>query len=62
MAMKKRETVFMVASGKGGVGKSCLTVTIGRELARLGQKTLLIEMELGLGVFDLMMDLERGVC
>ena len=52
----------MVVSGKGGVGKSCLTVTIGRELARLGSRTLLIEMELGLGTFDLMMNLERGVC
>ncbi len=52
----------MVVSGKGGVGKSCLTVTIGRELARLGYRTLLIEMELGLGIFDLMMNLERGVC
>lgn len=52
----------MVVSGKGGVGKSCLTVTIGRELARLGYRTLLIEMELGLGTFDLMMNLERGVC
>lgn len=26
----------MVVSGKGGVGKSCLTVTIGRELAVWG--------------------------
>ena len=52
----------MAASGKGGVGKSCLTVILGRELARLGCRTLLIEMEPGLGAFDLMMNLERGVC
>ena len=51
----------MAASGKGGVGKSCLTVILGRELARLGCRTLLIEMEPGLGAFDLMMNLERGV-
>lgn len=28
----------------------------------MGYRTLLIEMELGLGTFDLMMNLERGVC
>ena len=42
--MEKKGTILMVVSGKGGVGKSCLTVTIGRELARLGYRTLLIEM------------------
>ena len=52
----------MVASGKGGVGKSSLTVCIGRELARLGQKVLLVEMEPGLGTLDLMLGLSRGVC
>lgn len=52
----------MVASGKGGVGKSSLTVCIGRELARLGQKVLLVEMEPGLGTLDLMLGLSHGVC
>ena len=47
----------MAVSGKGGVGKSCLTVILGRELAGLGCRTLLIEMEPGLGAFDLMMNL-----
>ncbi len=51
----------MVASGKGGVGKSSLTVCIGRELARIGQKVLLVEMEPGLGSFDLMLGQPRGV-
>lgn len=60
--MKQKGTIVMAVSGKGGVGKSCLTVTVGRELARLGQRTLLVEMELGLGVLDVMLGLERGVC
>ena len=30
--------VWMIASGKGGVGKSTLTANIGRALARLGRK------------------------
>lgn len=52
----------MTVSGKGGAGKSCLTATIGRELARFGQRTLLVEMEPGPGVFDLMLNLGKGVC
>ncbi len=60
--MEKKGTIMMTASGKGGVGKSCLTVTIGRELARFGQRTLLVEMEPGLGSFDLMLNLGRGIC
>lgn len=55
------DNITMIASGKGGVGKSSLTVCIGRELARLGETVLLVEMEPGLGVFDLLMGLERGV-
>ena len=61
-SMKKKGNIFMVASGKGGVGKSSLTVCIGRELARLGCKVLLVEMEPGLGIFDLMLGVPRGVC
>lgn len=52
----------MAVSGKGGVGKSSLAATIGRELARLDQRVLLVEMEPGLGAFDLLLGLERGVC
>lgn len=60
--MEKKGTIIMTVSGKGGTGKSCLTATIGRELARFGQRTLLIEMEPGPGAFDLMLNLGRGIC
>ncbi len=60
--MEKKGTIIMTVSGKGGTGKSCLTATIGRELARFGQRTLLVEMEPGPGIFDLMLNLGRGIC
>lgn len=36
--------ILAVSSGKGGVGKSCITACTGAALARQGKKTLLIEM------------------
>lgn len=38
-----RKIVF--ASGKGGVGKTTLTVAVGKALAERGQKVLLVDFE-----------------
>lgn len=40
--------VIAVTSGKGGVGKTNLTVNLGLALANLGQKVLIIDADLGL--------------
>lgn len=44
--------VLMVASGKGGTGKSTVSVFLGAELAALGKKVLLIELDSGLRSVD----------
>ncbi len=53
--------VICVTSGKGGVGKSTVTANLGSALALLGQKVLLIDMDIGLNNLDLVLGLERRV-
>lgn len=43
----------MICSGKGGTGKSTVSVLLGAALARLGKKTLLIELDSGLRSVDI---------
>lgn len=43
-----RARVITVTSGKGGVGKTNLTVNLALALANLGQKVLIIDADLGL--------------
>ena len=40
--------VIMVASGKGGTGKSTVAVLLGAELAARGRRVLLVELDSGL--------------
>ena len=49
---------IMVASGKGGTGKSTLSVLLGARLAAHGKKVLLIELDSGLRSVDMI----AGVC
>jgi len=44
-----RPLAVTVASGKGGVGKSILSLSIGVELAANGVRTLLVDTDFGLG-------------
>ncbi len=46
--------IVMVASGKGGTGKSTVSVFTGCELAVAGAKVLLIELDSGLRSVDIM--------
>jgi Mrp family chromosome partitioning ATPase len=39
--------IWPIGGGKGGSGKSFLTSSLGRVLAGLGKKTLLIDLDLG---------------
>ena len=63
----------MVASGKGGTGKSMFTVNVGLSLARAGYRTLLLDMDIGMRSLDLYLgmqdmaiydlaDIVRGSC
>ena len=52
---------IVITSGKGGVGKSSLAVCIGRELAKRGKKTVLIDTDIGLNNLDVIMNVENRV-
>ena len=46
-----------VASGKGGVGKTCITVNLALAFARRGRRVLLIDADLGLANIDTILGL-----
>lgn len=50
--------MLMVASGKGGTGKSTLSVYLGARLAAQGKRVLLVELDSGLRSVDII----AGVC
>lgn len=49
--------VITVTSGKGGVGKSNIVVNLGLAFARMGQKVLMIDADLGLANLDILLGL-----
>lgn len=53
--------IIVITSGKGGVGKSSLSVIVGRELARRKRKVVLIDTDVGLNNLDVIMDVEKRV-
>lgn len=53
--------VFVITSGKGGVGKSTTTANIGTALAKLGKKVLLIDADIGLRNLDMLLGLENRI-
>ena len=52
---------IVVTSGKGGVGKSIITTIIGKNLAKIGKKVVLIDADLGLKNLDVIMNIESRV-
>jgi flagellar biosynthesis protein FlhG len=44
----KRATIFAVTSGKGGVGKTSLSVNLACEFSRRGFRTIIVDTDLGL--------------
>lgn len=64
---------IVLASGKGGVGKSSLTAGIAIELCNMGQKVLVVDFDIGMGCLDLILasddtgifnwgDVVKGAC
>lgn len=52
---------ILIASGKGGVGKSTVTVFLGMTLASKGKKVLLIDSDTGLGALDILLGVSGSV-
>lgn len=53
--------IIVVTSGKGGVGKTTSSAAISTGLAILGNKTVVIDFDIGLRNIDLIMGCERRV-
>ena len=51
--------VFVITSGKGGVGKTTISANLGLALSLLGRKVLLIDGDAGLKNLDIIMGLEE---
>ena len=49
--------VLAVASGKGGVGKTVIAIALARAFAQGGQRTLLVDADLGMANVDVQMGL-----
>jgi septum site-determining protein MinD len=53
------QNIFLVASGKGGVGKSSLTAFLGMALVKLNKRVLLIDMDVALRSLDLILNVSE---
>ena len=53
--------VFVVTSGKGGVGKSTTTANVATGLAKLGKKVLVVDADIGLRNLDMILGLENRI-
>jgi flagellar biosynthesis protein FlhG len=53
-------SIIAIASGKGGVGKTWLAISLGQALARQGRRVLLFDGDLGLANVDVQLGLGPG--
>ena len=52
---------IVLTSGKGGVGKTTICANLGVNLAALGFRTVLVDVDIGLNNLDVVMGLEKQV-
>jgi len=53
--------VIVITSGKGGVGKTTTTASLGAAIASLGKKVAVVDMDIGLRNLDVVMGLENRI-
>ena len=53
--------IIVVTSGKGGVGKTTATASIGAALAMEGKRVAVVDMDIGLRNLDVVMGLENRI-
>jgi len=58
---KKLGETYVVTSGKGGVGKTTVTASLGAALALRGKRTLVVDADIGLRNLDVILGLESRV-
>lgn len=56
----RRAAILAITSGKGGVGKTSLTVNVAAALAKSGHRVGVLDADLGLGNVDVMLGLTPG--
>ena len=54
-------TVWLITSGKGGVGKTTLTACLGRALAASGQRVCVLDADIGLRDLDILLGVENRI-
>ena len=54
-------TSWIIASGKGGVGKSTITASLGVAMAREGRRVCIIDADIGLRDQDVLLGLENRI-
>lgn len=55
--MQQGKNIIAVASGKGGVGKTWLSITLAHHIARSGRRVLLFDGDIGLANIDVQLGL-----
>ena len=55
------DNVIVVASGKGGTGKSTVCICLSVALVKQGKKVLLIDCDCGMRGLDIMLDIEQDI-
>lgn len=58
---KGQGQILVVTSGKGGVGKTTTTASLGAALAMRGKRTLVVDADIGLRNLDVILGLESRV-
>ena len=58
--MSTQETVYAIASGKGGVGKTTTTVNLGTALAGVGNRVVIVDVDLGMANLAGFVSLDAG--
>ena len=53
-SVKRQPRVLAITSGKGGVGKTNVVANVAIALSKAGQKTLVLDADLGLGNMDIL--------
>ena len=50
-----------MTSGKGGVGKTTITAALGRSLASLGERTVVLDADIGLNNLDVVLGIDTRI-